>query len=152
MSNTPDEPQPKPRLITIDGKEHSIGGLTVAAQDAEIARLREEALRNTRRGSVEGKVDNATQLTRDVGWDWMENYGHTSLMNIRFISDQIQSVGALWDGQTPLTAAQKAEALRQGLSYVFAILIRFSQGFDLLFDVVSAQIDAARDVDAPPER
>ena len=144
-----EEPQPEPRPITIGGQTYLVGGATRAEQDAKIAALKNQAVRDNLRVNVGDKVDNTLELASAVAWDWMEQYGDTSLMNIPFISNQIQDVGLQWPS---MTANAKAEALQLGVSQLFAISIRVTQGLSLLFDVAERQIEAAKDVDAPPER
>jgi len=149
MSPTPDETPPQPITVTIAGQTYVIGGATRAEQDAKIAAINNQAVRDNLRISVGDKVDKTLALASAVAWDWMEQYGDTSLMNIPFISNQIQDVGLQWPS---MTANAKAEALQLGVSQLFAISIRVTQGLSLLFDVAERQIEAAKDVDAPPER
>jgi len=149
MSPTPDEAQPPARTVVIGDETYVIGGATVAEQDAREAELKADVLRRIARGDVGNRVDSATALARDVGWDWLEQYGDPIVLNMQWISNQIQNAGVAWGG---LTALQRAEALRRGMSYTFAILIRFSQGLELLFDVAQQRIVNADDVTPPPER
>lgn len=149
MTDTGGTQQPPLRTVVINGETYVVGGATVEEQNLKIADLQDDAVRDAQRGSIEGKIDATAALARDVSWDWLEAYGHPAMLNVPFIANQLQNVGVEWGA---LTVNQKAEELRRGVSYLFAIAIRFSQGFELLFDVTERQIAAARAVDAPPER
>lgn len=104
--------------------------------------------RRTKRQQLVEKVETIAGLARDENWDWIDQFCHGDVARIGFVQDQSPNAGAAWG---PLTSAQKAEALRLGDSWALVELIRVFQMLKLTVDVV-ADLIAAVDVDAPPDR
>lgn len=123
-------------------------GLTPEQREAIADELDAATTRHDKRTDLDDKVHNATSLARDKNWDWIDAYCHGEVAQVPFVQAQSPNAGALWGG---LTTFEKAEALRLGVSWALAELIRVSQALDLVFDALEQPI-VTSDVDTSPDR
>lgn len=126
----------------------TIPGLTVAQRAQLTADVAAAVVRRGSRQGFVGKVHNLVDIARDKNWDWVDKYCHGEVANIPFVVEQSPSAGANW---AALSAADKAEALRLGVSYALVENIRLSLAVGLIADVLAALIDAA-DLAPPADR
>lgn len=106
----------------------------------------------TLRDSVIDKVHNLGDMARDVNWDWLDHNCDGQVAQMAFVRNQSPNAGSAPPAWGSLNTFEKAEALRQGVSYALVENIRVSQALDLLVDVVAGLIAAASNVTPPPDR
>jgi hypothetical protein len=100
-----------------------------------------------RRRDVLQRVEQAIGLIRDIGWDYIDRWAEPTILPGGTIPGS-PDAGIEWG---PLTAAQKAEALRRMSTLTILWGIRTAEALVLVKQVLADLIDAA-DFDPPDPR
>ena len=133
-------PVPIRKVVGDDGHVLYIGGSDDAEQQAIIAALNELGALRHRRDEAVQKLEQAADTIKDFAWDWLDQFSSLPVPGS-------PNAGQAWG---PLTTAQKAEALRDGVSALFLWGIRTAQALLLVSEVLQRLIQAT-DVDPPPD-
>jgi hypothetical protein len=123
--------------------------LQATPEQREVIRqaIDDAALARDRRRDVLDRVEQAIGLIRDIGWDYIGRWAEPTILPGGTIPGS-PNAGVEWG---PLTAAQKAEALRRMSTLTILWGIRTAEALVLVKHVLGDLIDAV-DFDPPDPR
>lgn len=101
-----------------------------------------------RRASID-RVRDVIALALDKNWQWIDLYCHPLVAQVGFIAAQSPMAGSTW---AALSATDKAEALRLGVSLAMAEIVRLAQGQTSVLDLLERFIELDPSIMPPADR
>lgn len=116
------------------------------ARAALVAAVAADIASRSNRATIIDRLKLLTDLAREFNWDWIDGFCHPSVATISYVAGQSPNAGATWES---LTAAEKLDRLRLGVSLAMVEGIAFSLAFGVVIAAVKAAVEADTDIELP---